>query len=101
MDDADLAQEYVPQLIKLDDPPRLEYVTKDCAMVYHPVGDGRLFYMTDMEAERKIVGFQLLLPPREEVTPEMRRAGEAHAFWHPRDFGGIYRAMRRADTRNG
>lgn len=97
MNDFDLATDYVPQLVKLDEPPRIEYVTKDCAMVYNPVGDGRLFYMTDME-ERKIIGFQLLLPRQveETVTEDMRFAGQEHAFWAPRDFAGIYRAMRKA-----
>jgi hypothetical protein len=58
----------VPALIKFDDPPRIEYVTKDCAVIYNPVDD-RFFYLTDMET-RKIVGFQFLFPRKDAGGPQ-------------------------------
>jgi hypothetical protein len=69
-DPADLTQPYIPTLLRLNDPPRLEYVTKDCVCIYNPV-DERFSYITDMET-RKIVGFQFMLPG-EPVSPFVKR----------------------------
>jgi hypothetical protein len=54
-------------LLKLADPPRLEYVTKDCVCIYNPV-DERFCYITDMET-RKIIGFQFMLPSEPKPIP--------------------------------
>ncbi len=36
----------------------------------------------------------------DKVTPAMMSAAEVHAFWYPKDFAGIYRAMRKAKFRS-
>lgn len=64
----DLDAPYIPTLVKFDEPPRLEYVTKDCVCIYNPV-DERFCYITDMET-RKIIGFQFMLPRKPEPTSE-------------------------------
>lgn len=85
-DPSDLMIPYVPTLVELADPPRLEYVTKDVACIYNPV-DERFCYITDMET-RKIIGFQFMLPSKpKSIFPERREFSLAGTGFTLRECG--------------
>ena len=55
----DLETPYVPTLAEFSNPPRIEYVTRDCASVYERIDD-QFSIIRDMTS-LEVIGFQFII----------------------------------------